>query len=70
MLICDKLQDVLKFNGIDVECSIKPSQPIDLLASDELMLQTMTKNEIRTKILGLDELEGMDNVQDNVQKEE
>jgi len=70
MLICDKLQEVLKFNGIDVECSIKPSQPIDLLASDELMLQTMTKNEIRTKVLGLDELEGMDNVQDNVQKEE
>jgi len=34
------------------------------------MLQTMTKNEIRTKVLGLDELEGMDNVQDNVQKEE
>jgi hypothetical protein len=69
-LICSKLQEVLSFNGIEVECMIKPSQPIDILASEELITQVMTKNEIRTKILGLDEIEGGDSIETNQQTEE
>ena len=72
LLICSKMQEILEFNGINVECMIRPLQPIDILANDELMLQTMTKNEIRTRILGLEEIEGGDNlnVYNNVQNEQ
>lgn len=62
-LISSNMEEVLFRNGINVECSIKPAQPIDILANDDLLLQVMTKNEIRTKILGLDELEGMDELE-------
>lgn len=56
-MIETKLQEVLNYNGIDVVPMIKPLQPIDLLASESLMLRTMTPNEIRVHVLNLEELE-------------
>lgn len=56
-MIEQKMKMVLNFNGITVEPKIVPLKPIDLLASEKLMLSTMTPNEIRVKVLGLEELE-------------
>jgi len=56
-LISDNLQKVLERNGISVEVNIKPLKPIDLFASENIITRTMTVNEVRTQILGLEELE-------------
>jgi len=56
-VIEDSLDKVLDRNGIKVKTRIKPLRPIDILGSEELMSKVMTINEIRTKVLGIDELE-------------
>lgn len=57
-VIEDCLDKVLERNGINVKTKIKPLKPIDILASEELMLRTMSLDEIRRDVLGKDELEG------------
>lgn len=72
-MIEGELTEVLRYNGIEVIPKITPLKPIDLLASENLMLSTMTRNEIRVKVMGLSELEeggdelvnNRDNARDN-----
>lgn len=56
-MISRAFQKVLEVNGINVDVSIKPLRPVDIVASEELMLRTMTLEEIR-KTIGLGEIEG------------
>ena len=56
-LIEESFDTILQRNGINVETKIKPLKPVDLFASEELISRTMTINEVRTQILGVEELE-------------
>jgi len=56
-LIEESFDTILERNGINVETKIKPLKPVDLFASEELISRTMTINEVRTQILGVEELE-------------
>ena len=71
-MIESNMDKVLEYNGINAKTIIKPLKPIDLLASESLMLRTMTPNEIRVHVLSLEELEngGDELIQSNNTKTE
>jgi hypothetical protein len=57
-MIANAFKEVLEYNGIFVDVSIKKLQPIDILASEDLLLQVANIQEVR-KLIGFDaEIEG------------
>lgn len=57
-MITDSLEYLLSFNGIEAKLSISNLSPISMVGDVSLIGKTVTINEYRTQILGLEEIDG------------